>query len=105
VSGALNATGADVTLTGSNVSLDASVTGENITLTAQSGGITLENLFVGNDLNVTAEGDIGQVGPLAVPGATTLDAAGDITLDNAANNFTGSVTAEPVAAGPVEGGS
>ncbi len=48
---------------------------------------------IGGDLAVTAGGAISDSGALAVGGATTLDAGGNaITLDDAANDFTGTVS-------------
>ncbi len=63
----------------------------NLTLTYNNAPVALPafTLTAGGNLNVTAGGAISQVGAVVVPGTTTLaaGAANNITLNNAANNF------------------
>jgi hypothetical protein len=40
-----------------------------------------------NTLTVTTSGDLDQIGVIAVVGTTTLDVAGNVTLDNSSNTF------------------
>ncbi len=72
--------------------LPASITG-NLTLTYDNAAITLPGIAIGGALTVTSNGAITQTGALTVTGATTLaaGAGNNITLDNAANAFTGAV--------------
>ena len=60
----------------------------NLTLTFDNASIALPSLTASGSLNATAGGTITQTGALTIAGITTLAAgANDITLNNAANNF------------------
>ena len=68
--------------------------GRNVTLTTGTGGLMTSGTASGT-LTETSAGAITQGGALSVTGLSTLTAnggAGDITLSNAANAFTGAVT-------------
>jgi filamentous hemagglutinin family protein len=70
---------------------------------ADSGAVTLSGLISGVSL-YTNGGNIQQDAELTVSGAlsmTTKSTTGDITLDNAANDFTGTVTVPSTGAGAV----
>jgi trimeric autotransporter adhesin len=97
-SGNLNVTGTttlaagagnDITLdsAANNFSTVAITSGRNVTL-VDSNALDLGASTVSGTLNVTTNGALTQSGPVVVAGATTLAAgAGDITLNNAANDF------------------
>ena len=81
--------GNDVTLdsAGNDFSTVAITSGRNATL-MDSNALDLGASTVSGTLNVTTNGALTQSGPVVVAGATTLAAgAGDITLNNAANDF------------------
>jgi filamentous hemagglutinin family protein len=85
----LNATSASLNA-GGNLGVTGSVAN---TLSTQAVATTFGATTVGGALNVTATGAVTQTGALAVAGATSLSAAGNaVTLNNAANNFVGTVT-------------
>ncbi len=103
-SGALTVTGAttlaagaanDITLTNAanNFSSVGMTSGNNVGLT-DSNALVLNASTISGNLNVTTNGALTQSGALTVTGATTLaaGAANNITLTNAANNFTGAVS-------------
>ena len=70
--------------------------GGNATIDNPAGGVTLGNLATAGNLNVTANGTIGQAGGSAihVAGRTALDAgSANVVLDGTANDFVGAVEA------------
>ena len=93
----VSAAGFDVTLdqSGNNFTGAVGVTGANVVLVDAS-GIVLGTSAVSGTYAVTATaGDITNTGALVITGASTFTANGagaSITLANAANNFTGTVT-------------
>src|SRR5207344_2994320 len=81
--------GNDITLdsAGNNFSTVAITSGRNATL-MDSNALDLGASTVSGTLNVTTNGALTHSGPVVVAGATTLAAgAGDITLNNATNDF------------------
>ena len=86
-----------------------SLVGNNINLKANNGAATLGNIAATGTLNVTALNNITQTanpGAVVVGGITTLSSnAGDITLTNPANVFTGIVnaTGRSIKIGPATG--
>ena len=99
-SGGLNVAGAtSVSAVGSAVNLSNSandfggslgIAGSNVTL-VDSNDLEFAASDITGLLNVTAGGTVTQVGSLLVGDATSITAGSDIILDNAANDFTGSV--------------
>jgi trimeric autotransporter adhesin len=85
------AAGASNDINLSNASNDFSTvaitSGRNVTV-QDSNAVNLGASTVSGTLNVTTDGSLTQSGALVVTGLTTLSAgAGDITIDNPANNF------------------
>lgn len=92
---ALTASGAAITLNNVGNDFDGavSVTGAATTL-VDANAIVLGDSTVSGALNVTSNGNITQTGAIAAATTTTLNAGiGNVTLANAANNFTGAVSA------------
>jgi hypothetical protein len=72
----------------------------DVAITNNAGVVLLPAITAGGTLDVTAAGTITQSGALVVTGASVIDSAGnDITLDDAANVFTGSMTFNNLGAG------
>ena len=103
--GAATVTGAaTITATGNDITLDnvandftgaVTATGKDVSLKDAADGIALGAITATGNLDVTAQGAITQSAAADVDGTTKLAANGnDITLDNAANDFTGAVTAD-----------
>ena len=71
------------------------VSGESRDLTATSGGTTsFGRTTLTGDLNVTSAGDVTQTGKLDITGTTDITSTnGDVTLDQADNDFRGVVNA------------
>ncbi len=91
---ALTATGAAITLNnaGNDFVGAVSATGAATTL-VDANAIVLGASTVSGALNVTSTGNITQTGVIVAGTTTTLNAGiGDVTLANAANNFTGAVS-------------
>ena len=91
---AITATGQNVSLT--NVSNDfvgaVSSTANTLAL-ADSNALVLGASTVGNTLSVTTGGALTQSGALSVAGTSVINSVGqDVTLNNAANDFTGAVS-------------
>jgi filamentous hemagglutinin family protein len=106
--GSVTLDGADVTINASTGldmvsvqadSLDATAVGQlnlaNADSTGNStlrgGAIDLNNVQVGGNLHATSDGAITQTGAVHVVGGSTLNAAGNITLQNTANTFDGAL--------------
>ncbi len=91
----ISAVGHDVTLdfVSNDFTGAVSVTGANVSL-ADTNAIDLGASTVTGNLDVTADGSVSDSGPLSVAGTTNISVAtGEvITLNNAANDFTGAVS-------------
>jgi trimeric autotransporter adhesin len=90
----LDAAGNDITLTDTSNDFGepVSVNGANVTL-VDINGIDLGASTVTGNLDLTAGGAVTNSSALAVTGATNVSAAGfDVSLDNAGNDFDGTVT-------------
>ena len=85
----------DGTTVGSDIALGTTNAAQDLTLTTQGGAIDVGTSTVGGNLVVNSHnGAITQTGALSVTGTSNLDAGtGNITLMNAANDFTGTVSA------------
>jgi hypothetical protein len=84
----------DITLGGANnfVGAVSVVSGNNVTLN-DGGALVLGTSTISGNLAVTAAGAISQTGALGVTGTTSITAgANTVTLTDAANDFTGSVS-------------
>jgi filamentous hemagglutinin family protein len=93
----INAAGQDITLTNGLNSFGGSVSllGNNVALTA--GAIDLGASTISGTLSViSSSGSITDSGPVTVVGTTTLvaNAGGDVILDNAGNDFGGTVSVD-----------
>lgn len=76
------------------------VNGNNVTVNNGANALNFGTSKLNGTLGVTSAGALTQTGALSVTGATTLTVtAGDITLDNAANNFNSTVAVTATAAG------
>ena len=83
----LNTTG-DITLDSAANNFDqVNISDGNDVQLVDVNNIDLGTSNVGGDLTVRADGTITDSGVVVVAGTTTLNTAGDITLDSAANNF------------------
>ncbi len=93
-------TGFDITANRVTASSDGALDITGLLSTAKGGNsddarytVSGSDVAVGVDLSVAAAGNVTQSGALAVSGTTTVTAgANNITLDKAANNFTGAVS-------------
>jgi hypothetical protein len=92
----LTTTGSTTLSAGGNLAVSGTVSGAGndlTTTTTGKGSTSFGATTVADALSVTSVGAVSQTGALSVGGATTLSAAGQaITLTNAANDFTGTVT-------------
>jgi filamentous hemagglutinin family protein len=88
----LNASGSDVTLAnaGNNFGTVTFTSVQNAAITDQNAIVFGASTLTGG-LTVNAGGNVTQTGALVVPGTSSITSTGAITLNNAANDFTGAV--------------